>query len=265
MNVTLAMLGAVLGASLLGSLHCAGMCGAFLAYALEPNSASRQTHFSLQFMYHLGRLWTYLLLGVIAGCAGSLVEMGGIAIGVQHLASSVVGAMMVLFGIRLLLVAAGKKTLRFPVPKCVATFVGTITRRVSSWPAVPRAFLIGTTTTLLPCGWLYLFVATAATTRHPLSAMPVMLAFWIGTLPVLAAVGVGVRASLGPLRKHMPVATSMLVVLVGVLTLFGRLKPLNLESFQRAIDARQTGTQRAGFVPAASVNDLPCGTDTVSP
>ena len=259
------MLGAVLTASLLGSMHCAGMCGAFLAYALEPTSGKQSSHVSLQSMYHLGRLWTYLTLGAIAGLAGSLIDMGGLALGVQHLATYLVGGMMIVFGIKLLLTATGKKTFRFRVPKRLARYVGVVTRRVSSWPALPRAFVIGTTTTLLPCGWLYLFIATAATTHNPLTACVVMFIFWIGTLPALAAVGVGIKTGLGPLRQHMPVVTSLLVLLVGLFTLSGRLKPLNLDAFQQRIEAHQADTTKASFVPTVSVNDLPCSADTTSP
>src|SRR4051812_10683184 len=56
-------------ASLVGSLHCAGMCGAFLAIAIGLPGASQPSPrraATLQSLYHLGRLVSYTLLGAAA-------------------------------------------------------------------------------------------------------------------------------------------------------------------------------------------------------
>ncbi len=59
----------VLGASLLGSPHCAAMCGGFVCFFSGQQDAkpSQLTHAT----YHLGRLISYALLGVAAGVAGA--------------------------------------------------------------------------------------------------------------------------------------------------------------------------------------------------
>ena len=49
-------------ASLLGSLHCIGMCGAFTAI-----TAGGPKPVQLTIAYHLGRLITYMTLGAVAG------------------------------------------------------------------------------------------------------------------------------------------------------------------------------------------------------
>jgi hypothetical protein len=82
-------------------------------------------------------------------------------------------------------------------------------------PAV-RALIIGLLAMFLPCGWLYLFVIAAAATGSPLMGAAAMVAFWLGTVPILAAVGVGVQSLFGPLRKHLPAVMSCVLIVVGV-------------------------------------------------
>jgi uncharacterized protein len=69
---------------------------------------------------------------------------------------------------------------------------------------------------------LYAFVITAAGTGHPLLGATTMSAFWIGTLPMMIGLGVGLQTLTGRLRRHLPLATSILLVLVGIWTIGGR-------------------------------------------
>ena len=50
-----------------------------------------------------------------------------------------------------------------------------------------------------------------------------MALFWAGTLPIMAALGAGVAGLAGPLRRCVPVLTSLIIVCVGLWTLLGRL------------------------------------------
>ena len=61
---------------LLGSFHCVGMCGpiAFLLPVDRKNSAKRV----LQLIsYHLGRIFTYSLLGLVFGIVGKSLNLFG--------------------------------------------------------------------------------------------------------------------------------------------------------------------------------------------
>ena len=66
-----AILAAVLAASLVGSLHCAGMCGPFLAFVVGagPSAAGGPSALRLQVAYHAARGLGYALLGAAAGSA----------------------------------------------------------------------------------------------------------------------------------------------------------------------------------------------------
>src|SRR5207249_4065961 len=75
------------------------------------------------------------------------------------------------------------------------------TRAMRHSPPV-RAIATGLLTTLIPCGWLYAFVITAAGTGNALNGAALMAVFWIGTLPMMTAIGVGVRWLAAPVAAR---------------------------------------------------------------
>ncbi len=94
------LLSAIATASLLGSLHCVGMCGPLAIWAAGADRSSRGTSVWLSTgLYHLGRGVTYAIAGVVAGSLGQLVDWGGSVVGVQLLAARIVGGMMIVFGV----------------------------------------------------------------------------------------------------------------------------------------------------------------------
>src|SRR5579872_2463395 len=62
---------------LVGSLHCAGMCGP-LALALPPGSNSRFGFVAGRLAYNFGRIVTYCSLGLIFGVIGRSLFLAGI-------------------------------------------------------------------------------------------------------------------------------------------------------------------------------------------
>jgi sulfite exporter TauE/SafE len=49
--------------------------------------------------------------------------------------------------------------------------------------------------------------------------------FWLGTVPVLAGLGLTAQRAFGPLRRHLPAVTAAALVVIGLLTITGRLSP----------------------------------------
>jgi len=218
----LILISTILVASLIGSLHCAGMCGAFLAIATGSVDASPKQKVMTQLAYHLGRLFTYMTLGAAAGAVGALVDLTGRLAGIQTAATLVAGGVMVLFGVVSLLRIYGVQVARLRLPKVWQSTVSGMHRRSMRYEPTTRAALIGLSTTLLPCGWLYAFVVTAAGTGHPATGAIAMAAFWVGTLPVMVSLGVGVQTVLGRFGSRVPTLTCVLLIAVGVYTLAGR-------------------------------------------
>lgn len=217
----LPLLGAVFVASLLGSAHCAGMCGAFVAFSVvEPPKPTPR--WRLHMAYNLGRLTTYAVLGAIAGGVGAAVDLGGSMIGVQRAAAVLAGSMMVVFGVIAVLRHLGVHIPRRALPSGLVRLATAAHRRALNLSPITRALVVGLLTTLLPCGWLYAFVITSSATAHPALGALSMAAFWGGTLPVMVSLGAGLSVLAGPLKRHVPLATSVLLVVIGLATVVGR-------------------------------------------
>ena len=216
--LTLAM--GVMVASLLGSLHCVGMCGPFAIWATQGGS-SRRTIAS----YHLGRLTTYLSAGLAAGLLGSAITIGGDFAGLQMLAAKVAGGSLIFFGIARLLqqLPLFQTKLVTPAkPSRITALLSQAKPLVADRGPYARAYFGGLLTTWLPCGWLYLFVLVAGGTGDIFLAVIVMMAFWVGTLPALTALVMGTHALIPRFRRFLPIAASLLLIATGLYTVTGR-------------------------------------------
>jgi sulfite exporter TauE/SafE len=213
-------------ASLAGSPHCAAMCGPFLAFAAasdeRPGAGRRRIPLTA---YHGGRLVAYLAVGVAAGALGAGVERLGALAGIGRGAAVVAGVLMVAWGLNTLLALRGWRLGSPHGPVFLQRALAGVVRRVGGLPAVTRAGLTGLATALLPCGWLYAFAAAAGGTASPLRAALVMALFWTGTLPVMVTLGTGLQRVAGPLRSRLPLVTASAVVVIGLLSITGRLRP----------------------------------------
>jgi sulfite exporter TauE/SafE len=251
----IALAAAVFLASLLGSTHCAGMCGAFLAFAVAGDDRPSQPRARLHAAYNGGRLFTYMTLGAAAGALGSAVDLGGSAVGIQRAAASLAGAIMLGFGLVAVLRLTGVRIPRAPLPRFLRDTAAAGHRAVLDWSPLARAGAIGLLTTLLPCGWLYAFVITAAGTADPLTGAATMAVFWAGTLPVMVGLGVGVQALAGPLRARLPMLTSLLLVGVGAAMLLGRLHAPAMAAAPRG----PVGTEHLiEHVETLNSSEMPC-------
>ncbi|MBX3378484.1 MAG: sulfite exporter TauE/SafE family protein [Phycisphaeraceae bacterium] len=235
----IALAGAVLTASLLGSTHCAGMCGAFAAFATSPDEKERPvSRAALNAAYNAGRLATYLLLGLTAGAVGAAFELGGAMMGVQRIASLTAAGLMIGIGVIALMRHAGVRIGRAPLPAVLMKMAHAGHVRAFSLPPAPRAFAIGLLTTFLPCGWLYTFVLTSAGTASPALGALLMAVFWIGTLPAMVAIGVGAQYLTGSMRRHLPLATNLLLIGVGMWMVLARISAPVVPGHLVAVDWR---------------------------
>jgi hypothetical protein len=129
---------------------------------------------------------------------------------------------MAWFGIVLLLRSGGWQIGRIKLPARWMKFMSAMHRIALNQPPLARAAMIGLLTTLLPCGWLYAFVISAAGTATPLRGALAMGVFWAGTLPMLVAIGASTRMALGSFAKKLPVLTAVVLIVVAIHTLINR-------------------------------------------
>lgn len=226
------LLGSVFLASLVGSGHCAGMCGA-LAVAcsgcgrgrgagggthemeLAPRSVVAAWRAALA--YHVARGAAYMLAGAMVGSLGAALDLGGRLIGVQRFAATVAGAAVVLVGVATLFRVGGSAA-HIAMPDSLVRALGAAHRWAGRTPPIPRSITLGALSALLPCGWLWAFLAVAAGAGSPVAGLAVMAAFWAGTVPVLALIGGGVGRVAAIWRGRVAVATALALIVVGIHT-----------------------------------------------
>lgn len=216
----------VLAASVLGSVHCAAMCGAFTClYRRRPAGDGRRDVGSWRghAAYNGGRLLSYLLLGGAAGSIGARVNDLGRLAGVGRAAAVVAGTLMVVWALDAIGASFGMRSRLATAPEWMQRAMGRVLLAGRNAGEVSRALLVGVVTTLLPCGWLYAFVAVAGSTGSTIGGAAVMAVFWIGTVPVLLAVGAGGARLLGPFARKLPVASAVAVLVLGLLSIAGKL------------------------------------------
>ena len=226
-------------ASLLGSVHCAGMCGPLAACAGACNTKRSGPRVKAIAAYQLGRLSTYLVIGAIAGALGSGLNLGGQVLGLQRTAVWVAGSMLILVGVVELVRRLGGWTPQFQIPPRLLQSIAKLNRAATKLPPIWRALTIGLLTGLMPCGWLYAFALSAAATAHPLSGMAVMGVFWAGAVPMLVAISWGSSAILSRVLQRFPYATALVLIAAGLMTITYR------QGFASAADLRANFAQPA--------------------
>ena len=210
----------ILAASLLGSLHCASMCGPFAAFALMRDK--KRGPWLLQALYHGGRLLAYTTLGALAGAFGASLDFGASLLGIGRVAGVVTGSLLVALGARRILAILGLRVPSFPGSAQVGRLVGRAQQIALRSEPAARSLGTGICSALLPCGWLYAFVAMAAGSGGAAAGVFLMLVFWVGTVPILAGIGGGARELLARTGRGLQIATAVLVMALGLVSIAGR-------------------------------------------
>jgi sulfite exporter TauE/SafE len=218
----IALAGSVFVAGLLGSVHCAGMCGNFACLASGGDATRGARALLSTAAYNGGRLLSYAALGAIAGAAGGGLNRVGAVAGVARPAAIAAGSLLIVWGVASLLATFGVRVPALHVPPALANWIARVLRAVQDRPPSVRALTIGVCSAALPCGWLYAFVATSAAAGSALGGAVVMTAFWAGTLPMMALVGISAQRLLGRFRSRLPMVTAATLVVLGALTVAGR-------------------------------------------
>jgi len=218
------LLAGVLVASLVGSIHCAAMCGGFVCAYAGTGGPRGLRGFPAHVSYNGGRLVSYVALGAAAGAIGARVDDLGRLTGIGRAAAVLAGVLMVAWALGMFAAAIGVRVPGTLAPEWLQKRLGSALVAMRDEPPVARAALTGLLTTMLPCGWLYTFVVTAGGTGSAIAGAGTMLAFWAGTVPMLLAVGLGAQRVLGPIARRLPLAGAALVLVLGVLSIAGRVR-----------------------------------------
>ena len=193
---------------LMGSFHCAGMCGPIaLSLPLRGDNYWQKTAGGL--LYNIGRTITYGIMGAFFG----LIGQGFHLLGFQQLISILMGSFMIV-SVMLPFLFKNRNHRNFefftaPLRRAI--------QRMFRMRSYTGLFLIGLLNGLLPCGLVYLAIAGAIGTGNVYSGIAFMVLFGLGTLPVMLLITwLGNVVSIS-FRNKMNKVIPYIVVFIGVL------------------------------------------------
>jgi len=166
---------------LIGSLHCVAMCGPLLM-AL-PSSGKAHTQMVInRSIYQIGRILTYGGLGALIG----FISVGATYKGWQQGLSLLTG--LVLIGMALLTFLGHRSS---GLIKAQQKLFSPLFKKMGYWLYRPGGnFLAGLLNGFLPCGMVYMALATALNTGSAWNGAQFMLLFGLGTLPLMLLTGI---------------------------------------------------------------------------
>jgi sulfite exporter TauE/SafE len=192
---------------IVGSLHCAGMCGP-LALALPVPTSGATGYLIGRLAYNGGRIVTYCLLGMVFGFLGRSLWMTGL----QQTVSVVIGVALILG-----LVFARRLSATEPVTVAISRLKNSMSRFLRT-RTVGGLVVLGLLNGFLPCGLVYVACAGAAATGDPLEGSVYMAAFGLGTAPMMLGISLSGRLLQGALRRSLaravPVSVGVLAVVL---------------------------------------------------
>jgi sulfite exporter TauE/SafE len=194
-----AQLGAAFLMALLGGVHCAGMCGGFVT-ALQVARPPQLRAATFAACYHLGRIAGYCAAGLLAGALGSTLFIADI-LPLQIALLVIASACLAGIGISLIGSAVWLRRLE-PLGRFVWRPIQPLASRVLPPRSAPAAVLAGFVWGWIPCGMVYAALPLALISGSALRGSAVMLAFGIGTVPNLLALGWGASSLFGSRRTQ---------------------------------------------------------------
>jgi sulfite exporter TauE/SafE len=206
----LAGFAAIFSYSFLVSWHCAGMCGPLACSILARRERPSWT---ASLLYNFGRCLSYVSAGVILGAFTAQISAYSLAWG--QILTRVAGVWLIAWAL-------------FPfvpwqrlTPQLASLWMPTLRKLLPSYSESLQAFVLGLVTIFMPCMTLHPLLLASAGAGQPLAGGLTMLAFFLGTLPImLATVWMpAFSARLVPTRIFMLMGRGLLV-LAGIITIW---------------------------------------------
>ncbi len=152
-----------------------------LVLSMSATFAKEGDKLKPQILFHFGRIVSFFVLGGVIGSIGSAFTLNSTS---TFVLSLIVGIIMLILGINLLDTFHWAKKLQPSMPKFIAKHA----HGVSKLNHTLTPLLVGIATFFLPCGFTQSMQIYTLTTGSFLNGGFTMLAFALGTLPVLALI-----------------------------------------------------------------------------
>jgi len=209
----------IIGIAFLGSFsHCVGMCGGIIiAYSSTKidDKWEKPKQALAHILYSMGRILTYTILGAMFGFLGGVAMFNNLANGTLLI---IAGIFMILTGLSL----SGKLKFLTMIEHSMssASWYRKLFRELLQTKSLFSFFVLGMINGLLPCGLVYFFAVTSASTGSAFYGALVMLIFGLSTVPALFSLGffIGLYKN-SSLRNLIIQIASISVIVFGAYTI----------------------------------------------
>jgi sulfite exporter TauE/SafE len=223
---------------LLGSMHCIGMCGP-IALALPVNHLSPLKKYTGIFLYNAGRVFTYVILGLVFSTIGQQLFIGNY----QRYLSVAIGVLIILAV--LLDVSHRTRFFTFPVyQRFLSKLQSSMAILLRQDNSILSLFVIGFLNGWLPCGLVYIAISAAVAISEPLKGMMFMMGFGLATWPVMVTVSWLGKKFITPYRLQLQRILPVLVICMGVLFILRGMN-LGIPYLSPKIEQTAAGTDAA--------------------
>lgn len=204
---------------LLTSVHCIAMCGGINLSQCIPRgetgngAQSSASAFTPSFLYNLGRVISYTLIGFILGLVGMLLGGGwgaGLPTMLQGLLKLIAGVFMVIMGVNMLGLFPWLRNFTPRLPQALVSKVNAETARRNS------PLIVGLLNGLMPCGPLQSMQIVALASGNPIAGALSMFFFSLGTVPLMLGLGSIVSALGKKFTDKVMTIGAVLVVVLGL-------------------------------------------------
>jgi sulfite exporter TauE/SafE len=208
---------------LLGGGHCVGMCGGIVGALTFGLPASVQTRLvstiPYQIGYNLGRVTSYVVAGAVMGGLGVLLSHAVPVYVAQQLLLVIAGLFMIMLGLYLGGWWTGLARIE-RMGNLLWSKIEPFARKLLPVKTPAQAWILGLVWGWIPCGLVYSMLVWTVSAGSVAKGAGLMLAFGIGTLPNLFAMGI-LAGSLARWLKDIRVrrGAGLIVILFGIVTL----------------------------------------------
>jgi sulfite exporter TauE/SafE len=214
-------------ASVLGSAHCVGMCGPYVAMCTAqflPRGASAASRLGLRLLFNLGRVATYCVIGLVAGAFGQIFLAAAARWGGSGIVAIAAGCAALYLGLSL--IGWVPDPLRLMTHVGLDSWISAGRSRLSGLSPALAPLLLGSLQGLLPCALVYAAASRAAVAGSASAGALTMLIFGLGTIPVIFALTVVPQSVLRRLRAQR--LAGALIAALGVLLILRGLASFGL-------------------------------------
>lgn len=204
------------------SVHCVSMCGPMvITYVVKcTDDASWRGKVAPNVTYQIAKIASYTIVGFVLGAIGSAFNLDALRPWVMVAA----GLFMIVLGLGMTGRAPWAARLTPRPPRALVTSLSRLRRKATkdaeegdSTLMVPLAF--GLLTGLMPCAPLQAAQLVAASSGSAVNGALVMLAFGVGTAPLMLAFGTASSLIPRTWRTRLNVALAVVVIVSGLVFL----------------------------------------------